>query len=90
MLPTADPWVMGPGTADPHVVPPARRQLVTRGANVVLANGVVAGTWTRKADTLAVAWFDEADPPDHDLLDQEATRLGAVLGVEFDLRVTSG
>ena len=29
LLPAADPWVMGPGTADPHVVPPARRQLVT-------------------------------------------------------------
>ena len=41
LLPAADPWVMGPGTADPHVVPPARRQLVTRGANVVLAGG----TW---------------------------------------------
>src|SRR4029077_9333299 len=45
LLPAADPWVMGPGTADPHVVPPARRQLVTRGANLVLADGVVAGTW---------------------------------------------
>ena len=49
LLPAADPWVMGPGTADPHVVPPAHRQLVTRGANIVLAGGVVAGTWTRKA-----------------------------------------
>ena len=49
LLPAADPWVMGPGTADPHVVPPAHRQLVTRGANLVLAGGVVAGTWTRKA-----------------------------------------
>ena len=68
LLPAADPWVMGPGTADPHVVPPAHRQLVTRGANLVLAGGVVAGTWTRKAGTLTVAWFGEADPPDHDLL----------------------
>ena len=54
LLPAADPWVMGPGTADPHVVPPAHRQPVTRGANLVLAGGVVAGTWTRKAGTLAV------------------------------------
>ena len=54
---------MGPGTADPHVVPPAHRQLVTRGANLVLAGGVVAGTWTRKAGTLTVAWFGEAAHP---------------------------
>ena len=90
LLPAADPWVMGPGTADPHVVPPARRQLVTRGANLALAGGVVAGTWTRKAGTLTVAWFGEADPPDHDLLRAEAARLAAVLGTELDLEVTVG
>ena len=52
LLPAADPWVMGPGTADPHVVPPAHRRRVTRGANLVLANGVVAGTWTRRTAQL--------------------------------------
>ena len=90
LLPAADPWVMGPGTADPHVVRPARRQLVTRGANLALAGGVVAGTWTRKAGTLTVAWFGEADPPDHDLLRAEAARLAAVVGTELELRVTIG
>ena len=87
LLPAVDPWVMGPGTADPHVVPPAHRQPVTRGANLVLAGGVVAGTWTRKADTLTVAWFGEADRPDHDLLGEEAARLADFLGTELDLRV---
>ena len=90
LLPAADPWVMGPGTADPHVVPPAHRQLVTRGANLVLASGVVAGTWTRKAGTLTVAWLGEADPPDLDLLAAEAARLAAILGTELDLNVTAG
>ena len=90
LLPAADPWVMGPGTADPHVVPPAHRQLVTRGANLVLAGGVVAGTWTRKAGTLTVAWLGEADAPDHDLLAAEAARLAAILGTELDLDVTAG
>ena len=90
LLPAADPWVMGPGTADPHVVPPARRQLVTRGANLALAGGVVAGTWRRRAGILTVAWFGEADPPDHDLLRAEAARLAAVLGTELDLEVTVG
>jgi DNA glycosylase AlkZ-like len=88
MLPAADPWVMGPGTADPHVVPPANRQPVTRGANLVVARGAVAGTWTRKAGTLTVAWFGEANPPEHDLLVEEASRLAAVLGTELDLSVT--
>jgi winged helix DNA-binding protein len=88
LLPAADPWVMGPGTADPHVVPPANRQPVTRGANLVVASGVVAGTWTRKAGTLTVAWFDEANPPEHDLLVEEASRLSAVLGTELALSVT--
>ena len=90
LLPAVDPWVMGPGTADPHVVPPARRQLATRGANIALAGGVVAGTWTRKARTLTVAWFSEADPPDHDLLRAEAARLAAVLGTGLDLEVVPG
>ena len=90
LLPAADPWVMGPGSADPHVAPPERRQLVTRGANLALAGGVVAGTWRRRAGTLTVAWFGEADPPDHDLLRAEAARLAAVLGTELDLEVTVG
>jgi DNA glycosylase AlkZ-like len=89
LLPAADPWVMGPGTADPHVVPPARRQLVTRGANLVLADGVVAGTWKRKAGTLTVVWFGEAERPDHDLLGEEALRLAGILGTELALDVTS-
>ena len=78
---------MRPGTADPHVVPPAHRQAVTRGADLVLADGVVAGTWTRKAGTLTVAWLREGDPPDHDLLGGEAAHLAAILGTELDLNV---
>ena len=90
LLPAADPWVMGPGTANPHVVPPAHRQRVSRGANLVLATGVVAGTWTRTAGTLSVAWLEDADPPDHNLLEQEAARLAAILDTELNLAVTSG
>jgi hypothetical protein len=90
LVPAADPWVMGPGTADPHVVPPGHRQLATRGANLVLANGVVAGTWTRRADILTVAWLEASDPPDLNLLGEEAARLAAVLGIELDLNVLSG
>ncbi len=90
LLPAADPWVMGPGTANPQVVPPAHRQQVSRGANLVLANGVVAGTWARKKGTLSVAWLEDTDPPDLNLLEQDAARLAAILDTELDLNVTSG
>jgi hypothetical protein len=79
LLPTADQWVFGPGTTDPHVTPPARRALVTRGANTVVANGVVAGTWTLKADVVSVEWFAEAGPRPSGALIEEIERLGAIL-----------
>ncbi len=90
LLPAADPWVMGPGTANPNVVPPAHRASVTRGANLVLANGVVAGTWTRNARTLTVTWLEATHPPDPNLLEQQTARLAAILNTELDLNVTSG
>jgi hypothetical protein len=88
LLPGTDPWVMGPGTADRHVVPPAHRQPVTRGANLVIASGTVSGTWKRKTDTLTVTWMDGAEPSERDLLAEEASRLAAVLGTELNLNVT--
>src|SRR3954447_25122145 len=45
LLPSYDQWVLGPGTADAHVVPPGRRALVSRQANLVIVGGVVSGTW---------------------------------------------
>ena len=89
LLPAADPWVMGPGTADAHVVPPARRPLVTRGANPVLSGGVVAGTWTSRKGVLTVSWFAEARAPDPDRLHGEAARLAAATGTELDLVLTT-
>jgi len=60
LLPGHDQWVLGPGTADRHVVPPARRALVTRQANIVIVGGVVSGTWSLVEDQVVVAWFTEA------------------------------
>lgn len=45
LLPGLDPWILGPGTADSRIVPPAHRAEITRGANVILVGGRVAGTW---------------------------------------------
>jgi hypothetical protein len=76
-LPGHDQWVMGAGTKDRHVVPPAQRGAVTRGANVVVAGGVVSGTWSVKGDDLLVTWSPQAGAvPD---LDEEAARLAAIL-----------
>lgn len=80
LLPGHDQWVLGPGTADPRVVPPARRAVVTRGANVVVAGGVVAGTWRAGDDGVTVRWFPEAGAPPHDLLEEQAVRVAALLG----------
>ncbi len=78
LLPAHDQWVLGPGTADPHVVPPARRAPVSRGANIVVAGGVVAGTWSTTDDRLIVTWFADAAPPE-ELLSVEVSRLATIL-----------
>ena len=42
LLPGKDDWVMGPGTKDEWVVPAEHRTSMTRGANPVVVDGVVA------------------------------------------------
>lgn len=79
LLPGHDQWVLGPGTADPHVVPPARRKLVSRKANLVIAGGVVSGTWTVSGDQLVTGWFAEAGEPPKAALAEEVQRLAAIL-----------
>ena len=79
LLPGYDQWVLGPGTADPHVVPPHRRALVSRQANMVVAGGVVSGTWALKRDDVAVAWFGERGPLPEDQLTAEVARLATIL-----------
>ncbi|GEK19865.1 DNA glycosylase AlkZ-like family protein [Cellulomonas xylanilytica] len=79
LLPAYDQWVLGPGTADPTIVPPAQRAAVSRGANVVIAGGVVVGTWSVRHDRLAVTFFDDAPRPAPDALDEGIDRLGASL-----------
>ncbi|HEV8527673.1 MAG TPA: crosslink repair DNA glycosylase YcaQ family protein, partial [Actinomycetes bacterium] len=79
LLPGYDQWVLGPGTADAHVVPPARRTLVSRGANIVISGGVVSGTWSVTGDQVVAAWFAEAGPPAREALAEEVARLAAIL-----------
>lgn len=63
LLPGHDQWVIGPGTKDVHVTPPARRDPITRKANPVVVGGVVCGTWAVRAGELAVTWLDDAPLP---------------------------
>ena len=79
LLPGYDQWVLGPGTADVHVVPPSRRTLVSRGANVVVVGGVVSGTWSQTDDQVVVAWFAEAGTPPREALADEVARLATIL-----------
>jgi hypothetical protein len=87
-LPGHDQWVIGPGTKDAHVTPPARRDLMTRKANPVIVSGVVRGTWTRKGQDLTVTWVDPRRPPE-EAVHREADRLADLLGTNLRLRATS-
>jgi hypothetical protein len=85
-----DQWVLGPGTADTRVVPAARRPAVTRGAALVLRDGVVAGTWSAGPAVLDVMWFAEAGRPPEDAVAAEVARLAGVLGRALQPRVAVG
>lgn len=87
LLPAYDPWVMGPGTADEQIVPPARRALVTRGANIVVVGGVVAGTWAVDDEAIAMDWFAESGRRPGDAIEHEVDRLAGILGRPLRLAV---
>jgi hypothetical protein len=87
LLPGFDQWVLGPGTADGHVTPTARRAAVSKQAGwiapVVIVGGVVAGTWEQDRDVLRVAWFAESGHPPRKALDEEVGRLSTIVGREL-------
>jgi hypothetical protein len=87
LLPGYDQWVLGPGTADPHIVPQARRALVSRGSNIAIDGGVVSGTWALSHDHVAVDWFAEGGPPPKKGLADEVERLGTILDLPLQLSV---
>ncbi len=87
LLPGRDPWVMAPGTTDTRVVPAARREPVSRSANLVVSLGVVAGTWTMRGERLDIAWFKESGRVPRKALDQEAAALAKFLSRPIDLAV---
>jgi Winged helix DNA-binding domain len=87
LLPRYDQWILGPGTADANVVPPARRTQISRGASIVTVGGVVSGTWSLADDQVVVTWFAEANAPRRAALDEEVDRLATVLGRPLQARL---
>jgi hypothetical protein len=88
LLPGFDQYVLGPGTADGNIVPTARRAAVSKQSGwispVVVAGGVVCGTWELDGDVAHVNWFSEAGRPPRKALEVEAARLSSIL--DRDLR----
>jgi len=92
LLPGFDQFVMGAGTDDVHILPAHRRRVVSKQsgwiAPVVVARGVVRGTWEVGTDRLAVAWFKEAGAVPRSALLAETARLSAITGRTLGLEVS--
>jgi hypothetical protein len=88
LLPGFDQYVLAPGTGDPNVVPTARRSEVSRQSGwispVVVAAGVVSGTWEVDGDIVRIAWFEGAGRTPRKALEAEVARLASIL--DADLR----
>jgi Winged helix DNA-binding domain len=83
LLPGFDQYVLGPGTADGHVVPAARRGAVSKQSGwispVVVSGGVVCGTWKLDGDRVRAAWHREAGRPPRNALEVEVARDSSIL-----------
>jgi hypothetical protein len=92
LLPGFDQYVLGPGTADVHVILAGRRRAVSKQsgwiAPVVVAGGVVTGTWELDGEQVRIAWFEEAGRPPRKALREEVDRLGAILDREMREEIT--
>jgi Winged helix DNA-binding domain len=91
LLPGFDQYVLGPGTGDLHVVPAGRRAAVSRQSGwispVVVAGGVVSGTWELKDDRARVAWFSEAGPMPRRAIETELDRLSGILARDLNVSI---
>ncbi|MGH2554293.1 MAG: DNA glycosylase AlkZ-like family protein, partial [Actinomycetota bacterium] len=92
LLPGFDQYVMGPGTGDGHVVPTARRPAVSKQsgwiAPIVVAGGVVRGTWDLDGEQVRIAWFEEAGRLPRKALEAEVARLSSILDRDLSAAIS--
>jgi hypothetical protein len=92
LLPGFDQYVLGPGTDDPQVLPAARRRDVSQQsgwiAPIVVAGGVVRGTWEIVADKVQVEWFKEGGVVPRAALQGEVERFSMILGRDLRLAMS--
>jgi len=90
-VPGFDQYVLGAGTEDAHVIPARRRRAVSMVAGwispVVVAGGVVRGTWKLDGDAVSVAWFRESGPAPKQSLRDEVARLAVILGRDLEPKI---
>jgi hypothetical protein len=91
LLPGFDQYVLGPGTEDTHVIAAKRRRAVSMTAGwispVVLAGGVVCGTWKLDGDVVGVGWFRESGPAPRHALQAQVARLATILDRDLHLKI---
>jgi hypothetical protein len=91
LLPGFDQYVLGHTTEDRHVLPAPRRAAVSRQSGwispVVVAGGVISGTWQLDGRVVQIAWFSEAGSIPVQAVDEEVARLGSILGRDLRLEV---
>ncbi|MGC5627319.1 DNA glycosylase AlkZ-like family protein [Georgenia sp. Z1344] len=85
LLPAHDSWVLGPGTADERIVPTAHRAAVSRGADLVVRDGVVVGTWRLRGHEVSVEWFDDREAATAHEVGEELARVGRARGATLTL-----
>jgi Winged helix DNA-binding domain len=94
LLPGFDQYVLGPGTKDGHVTPAARRGDVSRTAGwispVVVAGGVVCGTWELDGTVVRIGWFKEAGRVPRTAIGDEVDRLSDIIGTDLSANVVTG
>ncbi|MBJ7599164.1 winged helix DNA-binding domain-containing protein [Candidatus Nephthysia bennettiae] len=94
LLPAFDQYLLGPGTGDSHVVPPAHRRAVSRTAGrivpVLVVGGRVVGTFETRESTLEITVFEDSSPVPAALLEAETARISQLMGKPLTLAVRAG
>jgi hypothetical protein len=94
LLPAFDQYILGPGTGDSHVIPPAHRPDVSRTAGwiapVLVVGGRVAGTFETRESTLEITVFEDSSPAPAALLEAETARISNLMGKRLTLAVRPG